>query len=1061
MVDPTTQGRATGRSSDSPFWAAQIGRKSTAKASTQTSENLAADNSLNDSLSSPITLVNTPTDHVSAMGSEHNKRREKVGCESDLLEEQNEEEQSQEENTDETCVTVPEEETVEDLHDTEVAGSTAAVDEALSMEIAAHQHTREELAQLQRQITTKDTQIQTANNKYLRLLNRSVDAYQELEEERNNLEEERDDLFEQLELAKSRISELEHSNGDEVRRLEDHVEHLTNAAQRMWEKVVDQQNTIRVGCKGLSFHIRLGTKLHARLNRVDRILKGSPSSTRAELGCADHLMRLAEKWFPVAIPAREHPREAHLAIEAPPTELSELASTETFSGHEGGMVDADTEQRISGSLDAQESEADNDGQIADVEAERPALNTFTLSNAEDVAPSITAEGSSMESGFTFSPGTPAQETRQETENTAKKPVFKFGGTPAQDPRAKAKCKAKEPVALSAATPAQEILQDVPSRVTASAQIFTFPQQTAPPDVQADNHNSKAKAEWDDVEEQTEGPTKKSRTTSTREAVTSVADSTSSSSDAKEENANKKTKKGSIYDRAAFINLSTPSSGNEEEVTAFDAAATVNLFPLSSGSSMAFSASLERDHKRTPETSNNIYTPFLNFSETAAKGEEPAPRTASPPMFGVGTPTQFAFSPSGIMPKFGGFNSNQAGASNAVSDVKPVVVGGEERQDQVSTKETTTSSSTTEKSSDSVREIEDGCAAPAKEPPKAGHVETELTPAIDPVATNQQEAISSEPTQVSFGTAQTQLPGLSESSGSSQPVQSLRIAPSGTQKGEDHQLSDDRRKEWNDEEELQEVTGTSSAEAPPTSSTAPSTSGGRGEGKVPSVLGNLGFDVAALTRIVNSVPPAVPEELGVVGLLNVLVSLGKNPASQIQDDQVQQEISQGSGSTAAETVTSYEVECHERAEPATDSVPWRDPEWPAALPPRGDSEPEWSAELSRLATSLTTATTTRRTPTPSQVSTSSVEATEEGFRYVMAGIESLHIGPAAPPAGLPTFDVDQYRLSGDWVARQSTLRRTFPQHPTTSKKRSRLGLEEEYPERKRLSAGPRKLWSKRL
>ena len=41
---------------------------------------------------------------------------------------------------------------------------------------------------------------------------------------------------------------------------------------------------IRVGCKDLSFHIRLGTKLHARLNQVDRMLRGSrwtPSSIRA------------------------------------------------------------------------------------------------------------------------------------------------------------------------------------------------------------------------------------------------------------------------------------------------------------------------------------------------------------------------------------------------------------------------------------------------------------------------------------------------------------------------------------------------------------------------------------------------------------------------------------------------------------------------------------------------------------------------------------------------------------------------------------------------------------
>ena len=51
-------------------------------------------------------------------------------------------------------------------------------------------------------------------------------------------------------------------------------------------KFTDQNNIIRVGCKDLRFYVRLGTKLHARLNQVDRILKGSrwaPGSVRAIL----------------------------------------------------------------------------------------------------------------------------------------------------------------------------------------------------------------------------------------------------------------------------------------------------------------------------------------------------------------------------------------------------------------------------------------------------------------------------------------------------------------------------------------------------------------------------------------------------------------------------------------------------------------------------------------------------------------------------------------------------------------------------------------------------------
>lgn len=982
MVDPSTQEHATGSSSDGPLWEAQIGKKSTAEASTQTNEDVIVNDRLNDSLSSPITLVTSHTDHGSAVDSEDSESQEEAGCEGGLLEQQDEEEQMQEENTGETA---------EEVQDTEDIGSTATVDEALSNELAAHQRTRKELAQLQEQITTKDTQIQTANDDYLSLLRQSNESHQQLEEGR-------DDLLEELEEANSRISELQDSNGDNVRRLEFQVEYLTNAAQRMWDKIADQHNIIRVGCNDLSFYIRLGTKLHARLNRVDRIMKSSrwtPSSVRAELGSANRLMRLAEKWFPIAVAAKKHSTYIQLAIEGPPADILESIRTESVSGREGGMVDTNVAQLMSNTLDVQEGQSDDSGKLVDVEAGRPALNTFHFSNVRDAAPHTaptnTSEGTSMDSGFTFSTGSPDREIK----NTAKKPVFKFGGTPAQDPRPKAKCKAKEPAPLFAAIPAQETLEDVPSRITASAQIFTFPQQTAPPNVQAANHNSKAKAEWVDVEEQAEGPTKKSRTTSIREAATSVVDFTSSSSDTKEENANKKTKKASIYDTATSINLSTPSSGTDETVTVFDAAATVNLSPLSSGNNMALGASIEQDHKRTPETPKKIYKPIFNFSETAAKGEEPAPRTASPPMLGVGTSTQFAFSPSGIMPNFGGFNSNPAGTSNALSDPNPVVTGGEDKQNQESTKEASAPASTTEENSDSVREIEDGYGAPAKESAKVEHVETGPTSAIDSAVKNQGEAVSSEPNQVSLSTAQTQLPDLSAISGSSQPVQS--------------------------QGELQEVTGTSSAEASRTSSTAPSTSAGGVEGEASGVLGKLGFNVAALTRIVSSVPPAVPETLGVVDTLNGLNSRGAKPVSQTRDSKDERDISQGSGRAAAEVVACREIEGRERAEPATDPVPWRDPEWAAALPPLEDPEPEWSAELSPLATPLTTATTTRRRPTSSQAAMSSLEAVEEGFRYIMAGIESLHIGPAAPPVIYVEFDPDKHFLSGDWVARRHTIR----------------------------------------
>lgn len=597
------------------------------------------------------------------------------------------------------------------------------------------------------------------------------------------------------------------------------------------------------------------------------------------------------------------------------------------------------------------------------------------------------------------------------------------------------------------------------------------------------------AKWDDVEEQTEGPTKKSRTTSIHEAATSV-DLSFSSFTTKEASSNKKTKKTSIFDQAASINLSSPSSGSTVEATTrmntasvFDAAASIKLSPQSSGNGAPLGASFDHDPKRTSEAPISIYTPTFNFSETAAKGEEkeqePALRTVKPPMLSLGTPTQFAFSLTGNRPKFGGSNSNAAGASNSISDRKPVVVGGKDEQSQESTKKDANAlSSTTEafgkfgppaasekasldqfnlrtagasevqpnafsppsttggvgghdgqnpdpnEDSGFLYEIEDGFEAPTKEPAKAEHVNMSPASARVPAAKNEGEAVSSELTQGSSSDAPTQLPGLSVSSDSSQPVQSSPKAQSGTGSGVNRQRSEDRRGDKDSEGEVQEVTGTSSVKTSRTSSTAPLASEGRVEREASGRLGKLGFDVAALTRIVSSVRPAVPEKPGVVDNLDGLISREAKPASQIEDDKVEQHVWQGSGRTAAEIFSSCEAECHEKAEPMTASVPWREPEWPAALPPLGVPQPKLPAEFSPLAAFSRTATATYQPPVSSRASMSSLEAIEEGIRYAMGAIESLHIGPAAPPAILQKFDAEKHLLSGDWVVRRYTIRRAL-------------------------------------
>lgn len=519
---------------------------------------------------------------------------------------------------------------MDEAQETEEVGPTASTEETLSTQKAAYRQTREELATLKEQIATRDTQIETLDANYLRLERQSNESRQELEVER-------DDLREQLEEAGERIVELEDAADEEhVRRLESQVEDLQAVNTQLWGKINDQQNVIQVGYKELSTYIRVGTKLHARLNQVDGILKDSrwtASPLRAELGSADRLMRSAKRWFPIAVPVREQLREIQLAIEGPPAIFSDLPNLETLS-------------------------------------------------------SDTPESTLVESGFTFAFGMPAQESRQETESTAKKSVLEFSGTPARDSRPKVKCRAKEPA------------------------------------------------------------------------------------------------------------------------------------------------------------------------------------------------IQFDFSPSGVMPRFGGMNNNPAVTSTALSDSTADFIGGEDKQ-------------------------------------------------------------------------------------------------------------------------VQQLTG---AKTPCTSGEAPSTPEGRVEVEAPNVLGKPGFDVAALTRIVNSVVAAVPEKIGVVDTLEGLGLRAKN-------DKLDPRNWRSSGMTIAEVTARWTTEYRERAEPPAALMLWRKAEWPAALPPLKDLESEWSAESSPLAT--------HQAPTSSQAPRSGLVALEEGIRDVMGAIEGLHLGPAAPPAISQAVDAGKYILSGDWVVRPST------------------------------------------
>lgn len=1194
--------------------------------STQEDEDSVVDSSSIGSLSSPSTLVNTPIDHSLLDAQEHSEGHEIRYTQ-----------------IEETAHVV--QNLIEDLA---ASGSTSMVQEALlSTEMAAHQQTRDELAQIKAQVTAKDSQLRTSQ----RLLVQATRSHMQLRGIRTNPQT-------QLDKANSEISLLE------VR-----IDALRTEVTRISEKLAKQNDLIR---KGSKFFIRPGTRLFARLNKAEKLLKGA-------LGRADRLMHLAERRLPISAPAGRHfgdivdkdvdanqdvEPKIQLAIEGPPADFSVMQNAETVSGYEEMLDEIDTEQLIPDIFDVQDGTAVHNGNVANIGAEGPVFDNSDFQKAEDAASSrvppaicqdttkkpavrgsLFAIGTSKQvnepevydtankSEFTLSPGSPAHKARQETENTAKEPVFTFSGTPAQESQQKAKGTAKKPLFQISAAYAQKPRQGVPSGVTTSPQDSRLAQQAAARVVsgmQAPEEIAEDEAEWIDVEdeniddeenvqkgaaelmlgkyqvtcgqtsadqrdapkaeekaqdftfgvtaplfgaqtnpnpvqnnnadsgrfnfasatdfnfgttsafdasstlftarsktfgdaeedEQKEGPTKKTRTDPIFKAASSF--NVSSPSSGSKEGETKKTKTASVFDAAASINLSSAtfdnkgvigrsvdhdleaasetsrideaeqkegpakkttmapifeaaayinmsysSSGSKEEATkktktasVLDTAASVDLSSATFDNKGVIGRSVDHDLKGTSETSRITFMSDLLFSETAAKGEgekqEPASETKTPSMSRAGTSNKFSFSPSGVMPSFGGFKKGTVGSFNVPSDPNPIQAGDKDKQKEGPTKKAAKAPLFT-------AEAFAKFGSPASSGnDKAEQFEFGTTGAF-------------KPTHSSTSTIEARLPALSVSSNSPQPVQPAPTAASGLQNGGDRPRSEDQLVGKNDEGELQKVTGTLSDEVLRMSSASPSASDSRVEGAA-NVLGNLGFDAATLTCIVNSVSPAVHKNPGGEDHSESLISRGAISASQFKACKATRDVWQGSGRTSAEITASWELECRERAastltdgvngqNPPPTSIPWREPEWPATLPPLGGPEPGWSAERLPLTATPTRTSTTPQSPNSTQATASSlggncgkiltvppviskivahmletapmtlrnadghsnlivVGAIEEGIRYAMDVIDGLHIGPPTPPAIMVKFDTEVHFLSGDWVARRFTIRRAM-------------------------------------
>ena len=953
----------------------------------------------------------------------------------------------------------PAEETVDvtedGIEEAASASSTPMVQEALlSTEMAAHQQTRDELAQFKERVASKEGRLE----KYRRLLEEKTRSYEELRGIQNELETQLDD-------AELRISELgvaEYRLGFRIDALQKQVADLETESASRFNTIVLQNDMILRGTKELNFFIRLGTKLHARVKQAEKQLKGA-------LGRADGLMRLAEQRLPIHVRGHTYfgdvldeevdnnedtKPKVRLAIEGPPAEFSGEQNIEMFSGHEAVSDDVDIERLVSEFIEMRNGTVVDNSIVADIGAEGPAFNNSNIPDAENVAsPGVhiaTSEGTPKESGFTFSLETPFQESRQQNENVVKKPVFAFGGTPVQESREKAKSTANIPTFQFSTIPSQENQQQIPSVMTPSPQGFHFSRQTAVPDVsgvQAVEENSKDGAQGihvkggdnKDEENDQKGAagfmlgnhevTRDTTATSANqpdtpkaegnaqdfksEATTALFGAQASPSptlnsdansgtfnfppatgfnfgatttfqagsdiyiakpeafggegeDERNEGPTKKTKTASIYEAAK----------KTKAASIFEAAASVILSPLSSENKAALVASSDHDPKDASEALKFTSGENLNFSSTAAKGEgrkqEPALQNGIPPMFEAGLSDQFSFSPSGIPPTFGGF-------SNGLSRDAPLTAGREDEDapnaDDMFLEPSSAYPAECENTSVAGRHINsveghggiprglDGCPGPCDNDDSLYEIEDDYqAPAKEPAKV---EHVGVEPgPAIAFAAESTQ------GSFSTLPAQ----------------LPD------------------------------------------PSMNSDSSESVSAAAR-------------------------GTPESSPTEANEAVGEVWQGPSRTAAEIDASWELECRQRAiSTLADGVNGqqllREPEWPAALPPlaaaattatsmqpSGSTQaamsnlganhglcPTVSPEISEgAAHALETAPMTIRNA-DGHSNLVEVEAIEGTMRYAVGGMERLYIGPPTPPAFLQRFDPEVHFLSGDWIARRSSMKR---------------------------------------
>ena len=232
----------------------------------------------------------------------------------------------------------------EEGEDISTAGSTSTLQEnLLSLEMAAHEQTRKELAQLQAQLTNKNNEVAT----YQRLLEETDQLSDNLQAEQTALQQRLDDAdlqIAELQLSEQTLKSENEALQSEVKDLSGDVEDANDRIDELEESINEHVEALRgresqiaglnydcmrmlcaigIGRREFIFFVRLSSWLYACVNH------GASASDSAG-GKIDHLMRLTARRLAVYVPVEVYVRDSSGEVEE---RGPQLENEETSADH--------------------------------------------------------------------------------------------------------------------------------------------------------------------------------------------------------------------------------------------------------------------------------------------------------------------------------------------------------------------------------------------------------------------------------------------------------------------------------------------------------------------------------------------------------------------------------------------------------------------------------------------------------------------------------------------------------------------------------------------------------